>query len=119
MIYIFVFILAGLGAILRWQLSDWFNLVGFPWGTLTVNTLGCLAMGCLLSQLTQQPIPPWGVALMVGFLGAFTTFSAYAMESIHLMNEGLWLRASLYIFLSNSLGILAYWCGLKLSSHYI
>ena len=109
LIYLLVFILAALGALFRWKVGEWLNLASFPWGTLLVNILGCLCMGGVTSQMTQSSY--WVIALTVGFLGAFTTFSAYMMESIHLISEGYWLKAISYILASNGLGLLAYWCG--------
>ena len=112
MVYTLVFILGGLGTLLRWGVGSYLNTGEFPWGTLTVNILGCLAIGYIFSQ-APQPMPDWATVLMVGFLGAFTTFSAYSMDSIYLIKGGQWLTAGFYILLSNGLGLLACWLGWK------
>ncbi len=106
-----------LGAILRYGLSGWAqNLSGntsFPYGTLTVNVIGCLAIG-LLSQwadASQIMNPETRLFLFMGLLGAFTTFSTFGNETMHLMREGQNGLALLNIGAQILLGLLAVWLG--------
>ncbi len=80
----------------------------YPVGTLVVNVLGCFLMG-LLSGLRQTgPVSPATyLALGTGFLGAFTTFSTFALDAHTLGQEGGWSRASLYVLANLVLGYLA------------
>ncbi|MDH5592665.1 MAG: CrcB family protein, partial [Gammaproteobacteria bacterium] len=75
-----------IGAVLRFTLSAnidrWFDR-GYPLGTLLVNIIGSLMVGLLFSLIIERGILPveWRAALMIGFLGAFTTFSTFSMET--------------------------------------
>jgi len=86
----------------------------FPHATLFINVSGSFLMG-LLSELMVQRFSVAGeyrAAVLVGFLGAYTTFSTYALESFMLIEEGGVHKAFLNIFLSNALCILAVWVGI-------
>jgi CrcB protein len=87
---------------------------GFPHGTLFVNVSGSFLMG-FLSELLVQRLPVAAehrAAVLVGFLGAYTTFSTFALESFYLLEQGSLLKAFLNILLSTLLCILAVWIGL-------
>lgn len=61
------------------------NLSAWPWGTFTVNLIGCLLIGLLGGFWTKNPVAPeWRLLLVTGFLGGFTTFSSFALESLNL-----------------------------------
>jgi CrcB protein len=77
----------------------------FPFGTLAVNLVGCLLAGLLLEVMERQVTiaPEIRTALMVGFMGAFTTFSTYMVETAALLREGEWAFASLN-FAAHNLG---------------
>ncbi len=105
-----------LGALARWGLSGaaqrWFP-AGFPGGTLVVNVLGCFLLGLLatvgLERLTLSPTTR--TAVLVGFLGSFTTFSTFGYETLVLLREGDPVRAGLNVGVSVVVGIAACWGG--------
>jgi CrcB protein len=89
----------------------------FPVGTLTVNVLGCLLIG-LLGTLFAGPVivrEEYRLALLVGFLGGFTTFSTFGLETFSLVSDREWWLASLNVLGSNVLGLAAVWVGNRLA----
>jgi CrcB protein len=104
------------GSLLRfWMSSGVHALAGrqFPYGTLAVNVLGCLLMGILFVLLTERLNlgPVWRAGLLIGLLGGFTTFSAFSMETINLIEEGAPFKALLNVLLSVSTCLAATWLG--------
>ncbi len=89
----------------------------FPWGTLAVNALGCLLFGYLWgrSQEAGTLAPEIATPLMIGFLGAFTTFSAFAFETVALMRQQAWGAAVVNLVLNNVLGLGLFAVGLLLA----
>ncbi|MEM8587467.1 MAG: fluoride efflux transporter CrcB [Pseudomonadota bacterium] len=75
---------------------------GFPWGTLAVNVLGSLVMGILVEvmALVWSPSPELRALLVVGVLGAFTTFSTFSLDVVFLIDRGEFLSALAYILAS-------------------
>ena len=105
-----------LGALMRYWVSNGaYQLLGrdFPYGTLAVNVLGSLAMGLLYVLLVERSAaaPEWRALLLVGVLGAFTTFSAFSIETLNLLEDGALLRAVLNIVLSVVVCVAAAWLG--------
>lgn len=78
----------------------------FPWGTLTVNLIGCLILGLLTGAAHDLPKPVLTLA-GTGFCGALTTFSTFGFETTRLLEEGSLLEAGLNALASLALGILA------------
>jgi len=106
-----------LGALLRfWVSSGILALVGrgFPYGTLSVNALGCLAMGFLYVLLLERMSvgPEVRAALLIGLLGAFTTFSTFSIETLTLIEQADYLKAVLNVVLSVMICVPAAWLGL-------
>jgi CrcB protein len=90
---------------------------GFPWGTLVVNVVGCLALGLVLRWLQVAAVAPEvRPFLTIGLLGAFTTFSTFSFETVALLQEGQWLRAGLYVGGSVLLGLAAMIAGMALGT---
>jgi len=104
------------GAMARYGLYRLFQRgqhIGFPWGTLTVNVLGCFLFG-LIWTLTQQRFtvsPETRAIILVGFLGSFTTFSAFLFETDQMLEQGEWLMAGLNLAGELGLGLAAYLLG--------
>jgi CrcB protein len=90
---------------------------GFPWGTLVVNVLGCLAIGALAGSDVRGGAlsPGMRLALAVGFIGGFTTFSSFGLETIRLFQAGYGGRALLYVGASNLAALAAVALGWRLS----
>jgi CrcB protein len=118
--YLLVGLGGALGAMARYGTglavaSQWRD--PFPLGTLLINVVGSLAMGLLVGVLTRT-LPSWQneirLFVAVGILGGFTTFSAFSLDAIALIERGDLLGATLYIVISVIASILALWLGLVL-----
>jgi CrcB protein len=92
----------------------------FPWGTLSVNVLGSLAIGVLYVLFTERMTQAADLRLflMTGLLGGFTTFSAFSLETLSLLHDGAVLRAALNIVVSVSSCLLAAWVGVLLGRSF-
>ena len=117
---VFVIMLGGsLGALMRFIVSSSIAAklgTTFPYGTLTVNVLGSFFMGFfamfLVERIGLDPLLRLGI--FVGFLGAFTTFSTFSMETLNLFEQGESMRALLNMFINVSFSVLAVWLGVLL-----
>lgn len=89
---------------------------GFPWGTLVVNTLGCLIFGIVWSLANERMIISGAVRaiILIGFLGAFTTFSTFAFETGQLVRDSEWLYAAGNVILNNTIGLAAVFAGITI-----
>ena len=106
MTYALVAIFGAAGAVSRYALDGWVSDLThgqFPWGTTVVNLLGAFALGVVVALTTERLLlsPDWRVALGIGFLGAFTTFSTYTYETVKLAEDG-----AIGLALVNSVGML-------------
>ncbi|HEV2529672.1 MAG TPA: fluoride efflux transporter CrcB [Thermomicrobiales bacterium] len=112
MAWLLIFVGGGAGACARYGIGSlagrWFG-AAFPAHTLLVNVTGSFLIGLISTILIQRgvPDPAWRLAIVTGFLGGYTTFSAFSYETIQLIQDGHGGRALLYVLLSNGLGILA------------
>lgn len=89
----------------------------FPYGTLIINLLGSLAVGFFVIWTTERVLihPRWRLLVVIGFCGAFTTFSSYAFESMSLMERGQWLAMLANVVASNLLCLAAALGGMALA----
>lgn len=109
-----------LGAVSRFMLSSWLNEVNtsaFPWGTYAVNVIGSCVFGVLfvLVFANQPGREELRLLVLVGFLGAFTTFSTFSFETVRLMESGLWLLALSNVLLSVITCVLGTWIGMGIA----
>ena len=109
-----------LGAIARYQLAALVQgrvPVGFPWGTFIVNISGCLVMGIVTTLLAEGLVvhPNWRFLVPIGFIGAYTTFSTFELETFRAVTEGDWLAGGLNVVTSVLAGYLALWIGVMLT----
>jgi CrcB protein len=106
-----------LGSVLRYGTGGLVHRVAgqalFPWGTLVVNGLGCLAIGFLggLAEMRGVLTAEARLFLFIGVLGGFTTFSTFGYETIHLMRDGQAGWAAANVLAQVALGLAAVWAG--------
>ncbi len=105
---------------LRYLASGWGQRLSdgtFPIGTLLVNLLGCLLVG-FFGSLFAGPVivrEEYRFALLVGFIGGFTTFSTFGYETLALLADREWWQAAVNMLASNVFGLLAVWLGYRLA----
>ena len=107
------------GAIARYAVDGWVSALvrgSFPWGTLVVNASGSLVIGLLFALMTERALIPAELRapVMIGFVGAYTTFSTLALESWRLLEDGAWLAAMANLGGSVVLGVAAVVVGIAI-----
>ncbi|MBI3747509.1 MAG: fluoride efflux transporter CrcB [Chloroflexi bacterium] len=87
---------------------------GFPWGTLVINVSGTFLLGLLFAMTTERAILPAEIRgpVMIGFIGAYTTFSTYLLESWRLIEDGAWAMALANLGGSIAIGLVAVAAGM-------
>ncbi len=119
------------GAMLRYAISLWAvqrfdalmptaTYIGRFMGTLIANAIGALLIGVLFVVITEKGIiaESWRPLLVVGFLGALTTFSTFSLEAVGLLQQGEWPTAMVYILASVIICMLLTWAGIELARWY-
>lgn len=106
---------ASFGANSRYWLGRWVQSrtePPFPWGTFWVNLSGCLGIGIAAGILLNSNLSPsWRTLIIVGFLGGYTTFSSFSLETYNLLQRGNYLYAGGNVVGSVTLGLLGTWIG--------
>jgi fluoride exporter len=87
---------------------------GFPWGTFAVNVVGCFFFGLIFSLAEDRLVisPQTRTIMLVGFLGAFTTFSTFVFETGEFLRDSQWLFAVGNILLQNVVGVACLFLGM-------
>jgi CrcB protein len=115
--YLWVALGGALGSLARYAVGLWiYERTGtrFPYGTFVINVSGCFIIGFALTVLDERMgLPPaWRLAIPIGFVGAYTTFSTFEYETLRLAQHGQALSGLLYVVLSVVLGYGAVWLGM-------
>lgn len=105
--------LSSAGAFLRWSAGLW---LGAPWGTLAINILGSFLMGYCYYNLKDVDDVLWKVPLLVGFLGALTTYSSFSLECLQFLQTENYRGLGLYMVTMNIFCIVGCWGGYSLGS---
>jgi CrcB protein len=120
-----IFLGSGLGGVARFTVAGAAQRLnpqaGFPIGTLLVNLTGCLAIGFLSAALTSRSLmrEEFRVALLVGVLGGYTTFSTFGWETFAMLNGGQFVRAALNALFSVIGCLTAVWAGYRTAQYWL
>lgn len=114
--YLYIAVGGAVGAALRYLISGWtYAILGtsFPWGTLVVNLIGSFLIGLLWQLFADAAVSPnTRILILTGGLGAFTTFSTFALESLNLFRDGDIELGLANVLVSNLLGIALVFLGI-------
>lgn len=118
----FVYVAAGgaVGAVGRYgveRLTGMWLGHGFPYSTLIVNIVGSFVLGIVIetSALAWSPSPELRAMIVIGMLGAFTTFSAFSLDTVTMITRGETIPAALYVAASVFASIGALWAGMAMT----
>ena len=106
-----------IGAVLRFLISGWMQKLSpvlFPVGTLSVNVLGSFIIGFAALYFEQVIAPHQKALIVTGMLGALTTFSTFSLETVTMLQGGLWGRAAANVTLNAALCLVATIAGMML-----
>jgi fluoride exporter len=114
--YVIVGLGGALGSVLRFWLGAYVgDRLGsrFPYGTLVINITGCFLAGMIVTVMAEKTHwdPSWRYLIPIGFIGGYTTFSAFAYETFHLAQNGQMTTAMLNVALSVVVGFAGVWAG--------
>ena len=120
--YLLIFIGGATGALCRVLISEAIEkiqILFFPLGIISVNIVGCFLLGILISLINPKYEEIYEPFVLMGFLGAFTTFSAFSRETFQLMESGNWLAVVMYVTLTLIGCLGATWLGMQISKQLI
>lgn len=118
MYFLYVGIFGALGGMCRYAMNLWLGGGDFPSATLVVNLIGCFLLAFLMQFLAEKS----RISLVIlngigtGFIGAFTTFSAFSVDTIQLIQNGAWVLALSYVLASFIGGLIMVKLGRMLSN---
>lgn len=110
------------GGLLRHFLTEAFGRAdsGLPWATVWINVGGSLAIGLVFGLASELSSETWSAVtrhgIMTGMLGGFTTFSAFSLQTVTLVQQGLWAAALANVMVSVVIGLASCWAGLALAA---
>jgi fluoride exporter len=117
---IYVALGGAFGSVLRFLLSTAvhrYTAAGFPYGTFTVNIIGCAAFGLIIGFAEHRIdlTPTVRAFFLVGILGGFTTFSAFTFDTLELLRTAAFFRAAFNVLGQITFGLAALWLGYLLA----
>ncbi|EAC6872975.1 fluoride efflux transporter CrcB [Listeria monocytogenes] len=121
MYFFYVGIFGALGGISRYAMNLWLGGGDFPYATLTVNLIGCFLLAFLMQFLAEKS----RISLVIlngigtGFIGSFTTFSAFSVDTVQLVQNRAWLFALTYVLASFIGGLIMVKFGRMLSNKWL
>lgn len=104
----------GVGAVLRFYITETVPSETFPWATLSVNLVGSFLLGVVMGASLLNILGETEALLLgMGLLGGFTTMSTFSVETMMMIDEGRWMAAATYGLVSTGIGPLLAWVGWK------
>ncbi len=102
-----------IGSVLRYAFSYWFKSAFFPLATFLVNFIGCFVIGAVLGYTVRNEdfSAAWRLFLVTGICGGFTTYSAFSIEMLTLLQQNRFGTFAIYLLATVALGLLASWLG--------